>query len=143
MIAAIRAVHSGDAVIAPSTTRRLLDHLGCGEPRQRDDDAVAVLTDREREVLGEIAQGYANPEIARRLHLSEATVKTHVGRTLAKLGLRDRVHVVILPKTTVWSVRRRDHPAVGRRPSCAPTRYSGFTSTLGIPGSAYQQGKSL
>ena len=95
VIAAIRAVHSGDAVIAPSTTRRLLDHLGRGEPRQRDDDAVAVLTDREREVLGEIAQGYANPEIARRLYLSEATVKTHVGRILAKLGLRDRVHVVI------------------------------------------------
>jgi DNA-binding NarL/FixJ family response regulator len=83
------------AVIAPSTTRRLLDHLGRGEPRQRDDDAAAVLTDREREVLGEIAQGYANPEIARRLYLSEATVKTHVGRILAKLGLRDRVHVVI------------------------------------------------
>jgi DNA-binding NarL/FixJ family response regulator len=95
VIAAIRAVHSGDAVIAPSTTRRLLDHLVRGEPRRRDDDAVAVLTDREREVLGEIAQGYANPEIARRLHLSEATVKTHVGRILAKLGLRDRVHVVI------------------------------------------------
>jgi len=87
VIAAIRAVHSGDAVIAPSTTRRLLDHLGRGEPRQRDDDAVAVL--------GEIARGYANPEIARRLYLSEATVKTHVGRILAKLGLRDRVHVVI------------------------------------------------
>jgi DNA-binding NarL/FixJ family response regulator len=95
VIAAIRAVHSGDAVIAPSTTRRLLDHLGRGEPRQRDDDAIAALTDREREVLGEIAQGYANPEIARRLYLSEATVKTHVGRILAKLGLRDRVHVVI------------------------------------------------
>ena len=95
VIAAIRAVHSGDAVIAPSTTRRLLDHLGRGQPRQRDDDAVAVLTDREREVLDEIARGYANPEIARRLYLSEATVKTHVGRILAKLGLRDRVHVVI------------------------------------------------
>ena len=95
VIAAIHAVHSGEAMIAPSTTRRLLDHLGRGEPRQRDDDAVAVLTDREREVLGEIAQGYANPEIARRLYLSEATVKTHVARILAKLGLRDRVHVVI------------------------------------------------
>ena len=95
VIAAIRAVHSGDAVIAPSTTRRLLDHLGRGEPRQRDDDAVAVLTDREREVLVEIAEGHANPEIARYLYLSEATVKTHVGRILAKLGLRDRVHAVI------------------------------------------------
>ena len=90
-------------------------------------------------VLGEIAQGYANPEIARRLYLSEATVKTHVGRILAKLGLRDRVHVVIFAYDHGLAVRRRDHPAVGRRPSCAPTRYSGFTSTLGIPGSAYQQ----
>jgi DNA-binding NarL/FixJ family response regulator len=56
---------------------------------------VAALTEREREVLDEIAHGYANPEIARRLYLSEATVKTHVGRILAKLGLRDRVHIVI------------------------------------------------
>ena len=95
VIAAIRSVHSGDAVIAPSTTRRMLDHLSRGAPRPRDDHAVAALTDREREVLVEIARGYANPEIARRLYLSEATVKTHVGRILAKLGLRDRVHVVI------------------------------------------------
>jgi DNA-binding NarL/FixJ family response regulator len=95
VIAAIRAVHSGDAVIAPSTTRRMLDHLAAAEPRATDDAAVAVLTGREREVLVEIAQGHANPEIARRLYLSEATVKTHVGRILAKLGLRDRVHAVI------------------------------------------------
>ena len=95
VIAAIRSVHSGDAVIAPSTTRRMLDHLSRGAPRPREDHAAAALTDREREVLVEIAQGYANPEIARRLYLSEATVKTHVGRILAKLGLRDRVHVVI------------------------------------------------
>jgi DNA-binding NarL/FixJ family response regulator len=95
VISAIRAVHSGDAVIAPSTTRRMLDHLGAAEPRPSDDEAVAVLTGRELEVLLEIAQGHANPEIARRLYLSEATVKTHVGRILAKLGLRDRVHAVI------------------------------------------------
>ena len=97
VIAAIRAVHSGDAVIAPSTTRRMLEHLAAAEPRVPDADAgaVSVLTDREREVLVEIAQGHANPEIARRLYLSEATVKTHVGRVLAKLGLRDRVHAVI------------------------------------------------
>jgi DNA-binding NarL/FixJ family response regulator len=73
----------------------MLDHLSRGAPRPRDDHAVAALTDRERQVLVEIAQGYPNPEIARRLYLSEATVKTHVGRILAKLGLRDRVHVVI------------------------------------------------
>jgi DNA-binding NarL/FixJ family response regulator len=95
VIAAIRAVHSGDAVIAPSTTRRMLEHLAAAEPRVPDAGAVSALTGREREVLVEIAQGHANPEIARRLYLSEATVKTHVGRILAKLGLRDRVHAVI------------------------------------------------
>jgi DNA-binding NarL/FixJ family response regulator len=95
VIAAICSVHSGDAVIAPSTTRRMLDHLSRGEPRSPDEAAVAALTGREREVLLEIAHGYANPEIARRLFLSEATVKTHIGRILAKLGLRDRVHIVI------------------------------------------------
>jgi DNA-binding NarL/FixJ family response regulator len=97
VLAAIRAVHSGDAVIAPSTTRRMLEHLAAAEPRASSsgDEALSVLTDREREVLVEIANGHANPEIARRLYLSQATVKTHVGRILAKLGLRDRVHAVI------------------------------------------------
>jgi DNA-binding NarL/FixJ family response regulator len=92
---AIRTVHAGDAVIAPSTTRRMLDHLAVGGPRSDDDTSLATLTPREREVLVEIAQGFTNPEIARRLYLSEATVKTHVGRILAKLRLRDRVHAVI------------------------------------------------
>lgn len=95
VVAAIRTVDAGEAVLAPSTTRRMLDHLATGEPRTSTGEATAVLTDREREVLVEMAQGYANPEIAGRLHLSEATVKTHVGRVLAKLGLRDRVHAVI------------------------------------------------
>jgi DNA-binding NarL/FixJ family response regulator len=95
VLAAIRTVHAGDAVIAPSTTRRMLDHLAAGGPRSDNDPALATLTPREREVLVEIAQGFTNPEIARRLYLSEATVKTHVGRILAKLRLRDRVHAVI------------------------------------------------
>jgi DNA-binding NarL/FixJ family response regulator len=95
VLAAIRTVHAGDAVIAPSTTRRMLDHLAARGPRSGDDPALATLTPREREVLVEIAQGFTNPEIARRLYLSEATVKTHVGRILAKLRLRDRVHAVI------------------------------------------------
>ncbi|HEY7483926.1 MAG TPA: response regulator transcription factor [Streptosporangiaceae bacterium] len=92
---AIRTVQAGDAVIAPSTTRRLLDRLVEAQPRPADDTALAALTQREREVLAEIAEGYANPEIAKRLFMAEATVKTHVGRILAKLGLRDRVHAVI------------------------------------------------
>jgi len=73
----------------------MLDHLAAGGPRSGNDTSLATLTPREREVLVEIAQGFTNPEIARRLYLSEATVKTHVGRILAKLRLRDRVHAVI------------------------------------------------
>jgi len=67
VIAAIRSVRSGDAVIAPSTTRRMLDHLSGGAPRPRDDDAVAALTGREREVLAEIAQGYGGCTCPRQL----------------------------------------------------------------------------
>ena len=95
VLTAIRTVHAGDAVIAPSTTRRMLDHLVHARELDVDEEAVSCLTDRERTVLLEIAAGYTNPEITRRLHLSEATVKTHVGHILAKLGLRDRVQVVI------------------------------------------------
>ncbi|MFJ3667535.1 response regulator [Streptomyces sp. NPDC090106] len=104
LLAAIRAVHSGDAVVAPSTTRRLLDRFapmlpsGAGkEPRHKE---LERLTDREREVMVLVAQGLSNGEIAARLVLSEATVKTHVGRILTKLGLRDRVQVVVLAYET-------------------------------------------
>jgi DNA-binding NarL/FixJ family response regulator len=95
VVAAIRTVHSGDAVLAPSTTRRMVEQLARSAPPKPRDGALAALTEREREVLVEIAHGRTNPEIARRLYLSEATVKTHVGRILAKLHLRDRVHAVI------------------------------------------------
>ncbi|MET9479769.1 response regulator transcription factor [Streptomyces sp. NPDC006638] len=98
LLSAIRSVHSGDAVVAPSTTRRLLDRfapmLPSGDkPRNKQMDR---LTEREREVMLLVAQGLSNGEIAGRLVLSEATVKTHVGRILTKLGLRDRVQVVVL-----------------------------------------------
>ncbi|MFD1935339.1 response regulator [Nonomuraea mangrovi] len=93
IVAAIRTVHEGDAVIAPSTTRRLLDHVAPTLPLQANPSLP--LTDREREVLQHIAQGETNAEIAGRLFLSEGTVKTHVGRILAKLQLRDRVQAVI------------------------------------------------
>jgi DNA-binding NarL/FixJ family response regulator len=93
LLAAIRTVHRGDAVIAPSTTRRLLDHVAPSLPvRSGEPDS---LTERERQVLLRIAQGESNAEIAGRLFLSEGTVKTHVGRILGKLGLRDRVQAVI------------------------------------------------
>lgn len=99
LLAAIRAVHAGDAVVAPSTTRRLLDHfLAAPGPRASgpDDPRLAAVTEREREVLGLIARGLSNPEIAADLVVSEATVKTHVSRLLAKTGSRDRVHLVLL-----------------------------------------------
>ncbi|OUC98787.1 response regulator [Streptosporangium minutum] len=93
IVAAVRTVYEGDAVIAPSTTRRLLDHVAPTLPLPAD--PPIPLTDREREVLQHIAQGETNAEIAGRLFLSEGTVKTHVGRILAKLQLRDRVQAVI------------------------------------------------
>ncbi|GIJ56383.1 response regulator [Virgisporangium aurantiacum] len=97
VLAAIRAVHAGDAVLAPSTTRRLIERVAPGLPGpSTGPDPLEKLTDREREVLGRIARGDSNAEIAARLFLSEATVKTHVGRILTKLGLRDRVHAVVL-----------------------------------------------
>jgi DNA-binding NarL/FixJ family response regulator len=95
VLAAIRAVHHGDAVLAPPTTRRMVDHLVAARPAEPDTAALTRLTPRERELLVEIARGFTNPQIAARLYLSEGTVKTHVGRILAKLGLRDRVHIVI------------------------------------------------
>jgi DNA-binding NarL/FixJ family response regulator len=99
LLAAIRAVHSGDAVVAPSTTRRLLDRFAPLLPGTVGGSArpeLERLTDREREVMLLVAQGLSNGEIAARLVLSEATVKTHVGRILTKLELRDRVQVVVL-----------------------------------------------
>ena len=102
LLTAIRAVHSGDAVVAPSTTRRLLDRFAPMLPAAEapPPPSLAGLTDREREVLILIAQGLSNAEIARRLVLSEATVKTHVGRILMKLELRDRVQAVVLAYET-------------------------------------------
>lgn len=98
LLAAIRAVHSGDAVVAPSTTRRLLDRFTPLLPstNRATHKELDRLTDREREVLLLVAQGLSNGEIAAKLVLSEATVKTHVGRILTKLGLRDRVQAVVL-----------------------------------------------
>jgi DNA-binding NarL/FixJ family response regulator len=98
LLSAIRAIARGDAIVAPAVTRRLLErYVGTGEaPVPAATPDLAVLTDREREVLGLIARGLSNAEIAGLLHLSEGTVKTHVSRVLAKLGLRDRVQAVVL-----------------------------------------------
>ncbi|MEK9522211.1 DNA-binding response regulator [Streptomyces sp. adm13(2018)] len=106
LLAGVRAVASGDAVVAPSLTRRLLDayihHLPASptsDPHP-EDPRLASLTEREREILTVIGRGWTNTEIAARLHLAESTVKTHVGRILAKTGARDRVQAVILAYDT-------------------------------------------
>jgi len=106
LLSAIRAVASGDAVIAPSVTRRLLDafaHRLRAPGNERGEDRLdpaqrerlEQLTAREREVLLLVARSLSNAEIAQRLVLSEATVKSHVGRVLSKLDLRDRVQIVV------------------------------------------------
>jgi DNA-binding NarL/FixJ family response regulator len=98
LLSAIRAVASGDAVVAPSTTRRLLATIAHQLPVAETSAAapeLSSLTPREHEVLIAVARGLSNAEIAAELVLSEATVKTHVGRVLSKLGLRDRVQIVI------------------------------------------------
>ena len=101
LVSALRAVASGDAVVSPSVTKRLLGRfLGEAGGELRDASVLEALTEREREVLVLIAKGLSNTEIARRLFLSEATVKTHVGRILAKLELRDRVQAVVLAYET-------------------------------------------
>ncbi len=100
LLTGIRAVAAGDAVVAPSVTRRLLDAFAGHLPdpstrRSPTDERLQQLTERERQVLVEVARGHSNHEIAQRLTVSEATVKTHVGRLLSKLGLRDRVQIVV------------------------------------------------
>jgi DNA-binding NarL/FixJ family response regulator len=115
LLFAIRAVHAGDSVVAPSTTRRLIKRFA---PLLGETDAAGApasspvfdeLTEREREVLIQVAAGLSNAEIATRLYVSETTVKTHVGRILAKLGLRDRVQAVVLAYET-GLVRARSGP---------------------------------
>jgi DNA-binding NarL/FixJ family response regulator len=100
LLTAIRTVAGGDAVLAPTATRRLIDQFAPLLPdpgRQQDRDALlGKLSDREQTVFFELAAGRSNREIAPRLHLSEGTVKIHVGRILTKLGLRDRVQVVVM-----------------------------------------------
>jgi DNA-binding NarL/FixJ family response regulator len=101
LVAEVRMVRSGDALLAPAITHRLVERFA-----QRDSDTTALhrdlasLTPRELEVLGLLARGLSNAELAGRLHLAETTVKTHVTRILARLGLRDRVQAVIVAYET-------------------------------------------
>ena len=99
LIASVRMVASGDALLAPSVTRRLIERFA-GPPEAAAHQSLSALTEREREVLALIARGLSNAELAERLHLGETTIKTHVGRVLSKLGLRDRVQAVVLADET-------------------------------------------
>ena len=108
LVAAVRMVRSGDALLAPAITRRLVERFArrdAGEAVIHHD--LGALTPRELEVLRLLAEGLSNAELAARLHLSEATVKTHVARILGKLGLRDRVQAVVVAyETGLVSPRR-------------------------------------
>ncbi|MFF4242257.1 response regulator [Actinomadura geliboluensis] len=97
LLEAIRVVHQGEALLSPSITRRLIeDYAGRADPVRPAPDLLAALTPREREMLLLVAQGLSNQEIAARLVVTEATVKSHVGSVFAKLHLRDRVQAVVL-----------------------------------------------
>ncbi|MBF9131604.1 response regulator transcription factor [Plantactinospora sp. S1510] len=98
LVTAIRTVANGEAVVAPRILKRLLDRFAesLPDPSATPPKAIGVLTEREREVLVQVARGLSNAEIARVLTVSETTIKTHVGHVLTKLGLRDRVQAVVL-----------------------------------------------
>jgi len=100
LLAAIRLVADGDAVLAPSATRRMMNRLAATLPEPTDGAALDDLTDREREVLVLVARGLSNREICAELHLAEPTIKAHVGRVLAKLDARDRAQAVVIAYET-------------------------------------------
>jgi len=100
LINAVRVVARGDAMLAPELTRRLLDQFSARPSSTRRPDRLDLLTEREEQILRLVAAGCSNAEIAGRLHVGEATVKTHVSRMLNKLGLRDRVQAVVFAYET-------------------------------------------
>jgi len=100
LLRAIRVVAEGDALLSPGATRRLISRVAGGLGPAPDLERLAVLTEREREVLALVGHGLTNTEIAERLYLSPLTAKTHVSRIITKLGARDRVHLVVLAYET-------------------------------------------
>jgi DNA-binding NarL/FixJ family response regulator len=106
LIAAIRAAASGEALIEPSITRRLIERFAVSEPAATAPTVLNSLTDRERDVLRLVARGMSNAEIAAEMVIADTTVKTHVARILTKLGLRDRVQAVVLAYDCGFVTRR-------------------------------------
>ena len=100
LLRAVRVVASGDALLSPGATRRLLERVAGGLRPAPDAEVLAALTEREREVLALVGHGLTNAEIGERLFLSPLTAKTHVSRIMTKLGARDRVHLVVLAYET-------------------------------------------
>jgi DNA-binding NarL/FixJ family response regulator len=118
LIAAVRRVAAGDALLAPSVTMRLIEAFARRPPQTLPAPSrLASLTARERDILLHVARGASNAEIAAELVVSEATVKTHVGHVLAKLGLRDRVQAVVLAYETGLVVPGQPPPGRPGRPS--------------------------
>ena len=113
LIGAVRSAASGDALIDPSITKRLIQEFVESRRRPPEMGGVASLTDRERDVLRLVAQGLSNAEIANSLVVEESTVKTHVGRILTKLGLRDRVQAVVVAYESGFVVPDWTQPPVG------------------------------
>ncbi|HVQ95937.1 MAG TPA: response regulator transcription factor [Mycobacteriales bacterium] len=108
---AVRVVAAGDALLAPTITRRLIGEFARQRPRQRKPDGrLGALTPRETEVLRLVAEGLSNTEIAARLTVAEETVRTHVSRVLGKLGLRDRTQAVVLAYESGLVVPRSPRP---------------------------------
>ncbi len=100
LVTAVRVVAAGDSLISPGMTRRLIEEFATRAKPSRPAKQLAVLTEREREVLGLVAGGLNNDEIAERLYMSPATARTHVSRTMTKLGARDRTQLVVLAYET-------------------------------------------
>ncbi|MEU8229851.1 response regulator transcription factor [Actinoplanes sp. NPDC048967] len=118
LVAAVRVVAAGEALLAPTVTRRLITHFaGLAESASEPADSLAGVTDRERDVLTLVGRGLSNTEIAEHLRLSLATVKTYIGRLLAKLQARDRAQLVIVAyKTGLVRPLPAPAPAPGRAP---------------------------
>jgi DNA-binding NarL/FixJ family response regulator len=122
LLAAIRVVAAGDALLAPNITRRLLTEFAARPAptpsAAAGSDRLAAITEREHQVLALVAEGLSNAEIAHCLHITPGTAKSHVGNLLTKLGVRDRVHLVILAYHTGMAAPGRQAPRAGQRRWC-------------------------